>query len=277
MTCDYRVSFDLSGLAGFADVMRDSLAPALSNAVGKVAGKIAADWQENVLRAGGKGGLYAAERDAYASSIKVEFKPGDLSALVHTPYSQASEIEEGRQPRDLKEMLNTSPKVRLSAKGKRYLVIPFRHNTPGNTAHASAMPKEVFSAAKALNQSRVVGTTMRPSGLIASDPKTRKFLAVTQHVYSWGQRLPAGMAPKLKDHHTSDPYAGMVRMNTSSGKSNSSAYLTFRVMVEGSSKWIIPARPGLFIVRGVEVRGQATANTEFSTAMQSVGAAGMWG
>lgn len=36
----------------------------------------------------------------------------------------------------------------------------------------------------------------------------------------------------------------MVRMNTSSGNQRSSQYLTFRVMIEGSSGWIIPAQRG---------------------------------
>ena len=40
-------------------------------------------------------------------------------------------------------------------------------------------------------------------------------------------------------------------MNTSSGKQKSSAYLTFRVMREGSPKWIVPAKPGLRIVEKV--------------------------
>jgi len=57
-----------------------------------------------------------------------------------------------------------------------------------------------------------------------------------QNKYSWGQRLGAGM----------------VRMDTSSGKQKSSAYLTFRVMTEKQhGKWIIPAQPGRFIAKRV--------------------------
>jgi hypothetical protein len=42
----------------------------------------------------------------------------------------------------------------------------------------------------------------------------------------------------------------MVRFNTSTGKSKSSAYLTFRVMREDQTgKWIVRATPGLNIAR----------------------------
>ena len=38
----------------------------------------------------------------------------------------------------------------------------------------------------------------------------------------------------------------MVRMNTSAGKGKSSAYLTFRTMMEGSAGWITKPVPGVF-------------------------------
>jgi hypothetical protein len=40
----------------------------------------------------------------------------------------------------------------------------------------------------------------------------------------------------------------MVRMNTSAGKAKSSAYLTFRTMMEGSAGWITKPVPGVFHV-----------------------------
>jgi len=43
----------------------------------------------------------------------------------------------------------------------------------------------------------------------------------------------------------------MVRMDTSTGKAKSSAYLTFRTLAEGSPGWIQKAKPGLWILRGV--------------------------
>ncbi len=74
---------------------------------------------------------------------------------------------------------------------------------------------------------------------------------VQRLAYNWGGRLSAatlGPNPKGKV----DRYAGMVRMNTSAGKGKSSAYLTFRVMAQSSTGWIIPAKAGLKITESVE-------------------------
>jgi hypothetical protein len=59
------------------------------------------------------------------------------------------------------------------------------------------------------------------------------------------------MTPKLKPSHHSDIHAGMVRFDTSSGKQKSSSYLTFRVMGEWSSGWVVGPREGLRLAQGV--------------------------
>lgn len=93
----------------------------------------------------------------------------------------------------------------------------------------------------------VVGQTTRQSG-----QKGMQHLSVPQSIYKWGGRLPAGLAPKLKAHHASDPYAGMVRFNTSTpGGAKSSQYLTFRTMSEKSKGWIVPPQEGQKIAEGV--------------------------
>jgi hypothetical protein len=57
----------------------------------------------------------------------------------------------------------------------------------------------------------------------------------------------------------------MYRFDTGAGKARSSQYLTFRVMAEGSSGWIVPAKPGLYIARGVA----QSVQLELAQAMQS--------
>lgn len=123
--------------------------------------------------------------------------------------------------------------------GKRYLIIPFRHTL-------SSMPAAVRGGAKLLTKSQVTGMGVRQSGTGAWDIKTRAPLLVPQRKYKWGDRLPSGLALKKADHHKTDIYAGMVRMNTSAGKGKSSAYLTFRTMMEGSAGWITKPVPGVF-------------------------------
>lgn len=58
---------------------------------------------------------------------------------------------------------------------------------------------------------------------------------------SYGERLPAGMAPKLKRHHAVDIYAGMVRAEKTYVKSTQSQYTTFRTISTGSPGWIRPS------------------------------------
>ena len=53
-------------------------------------------------------------------------------------------LEKGTEPYDLKKMLYTSAKVRVSKDGKRYLIIPFRHGVPGTKMFA-AMPKDIYA------------------------------------------------------------------------------------------------------------------------------------
>lgn len=232
--------------------------PAIANAVDVVADGVRQQWQEQVYRLAPP---YC--RNEAVDSIKVS----DLSPL-HKVVSSDSRavryIEEGTPARDLKLMLKTSSRAKVSQQGKRYLSIPMRHNTPGQTATAPAMSQAVYLQASKLAPSRVTGRFLRPAingGGVA--PRL---------AYQWGDRLPAGLAPMLKPHHKTDPLAGMVRFNTSTGKSKSSAYMTFRTMSESSTGWIIPAKPGQFIARDIAARAQGVFADAISRAIANAGA-----
>ncbi len=183
----------------------------------------------------------------YIASLTIE-SSGPMQVSVYSDYEQAYNIENGQPSRDMKRMLDTSMKVRVSTSkknaGKRYLIIPFRHSL-------SSMPTAVRAAAKSLSQSSVVESGFRQSGTGAWSPKTRAPYLVPRRIYAWGDRLPAGLAMKSSAHHKTDRYAGMVRMNTSAGKGRSSAYLTFRTMMEGSSGWITKPVPGMYHIKEV--------------------------
>jgi hypothetical protein len=56
-------------------------------------------------------------------------------------------------------------------------------------------------------------------------------------------------------------------MNTSAGGGKSSAYMTFRVMSEKSSGWIVPAQPGQFLAQKVQQAIGPQAQTLFSKAI----------
>jgi hypothetical protein len=248
----YGIRFDLAPLlGGVGEAINAYVLPTVHQAVKAVASETAYRWKDAVAKAK----LWNGEKQAYIESINW-LMVGDFEAIVSATYGQADEIENGRPPRDLKKVLSTSLRTRVVKHGKhagqRYLIIPFRHNTPGNIALAQAMPKDVYSKAKRLDPSIITGTVSRLSGTGAYGLKTKKPVTVPQQTYAWGGRLAAGLRPKLQPYHATDQYAGMVRFKTGAGKGKSSAYLTFRVMGEWQTdRWIIPAKPGLYVAKGV--------------------------
>lgn len=241
---NYSISVDLAPLAQALTVTGNEIVMRISQAVAATAQAGYERWAEGIMKADG---VWSKEKQEYAESIKVR-SINAFEAEIWSDYKNAAAIETGRPAKDLKRMLDTSMRVRISAKGARYLIIPFRHNTPGHDAHADAMPQHIYAAAKSLAPSSVAGQGVRLSGLNAYLTASRMPMIVPQNIYQWGGRLKGGMAPKLKPEHHSDPFAGMVRVKTSTGGHQ---HMTFRVMSERSSGWIVPAKPGLFIARRV--------------------------
>lgn len=259
---EFRIRLQLDGLPAVRAAVYQQVYPLLTQAVSLVAQQTAINWQTAVRDAK----LWVGEKDAYAESIQVKMT-GAFSALVWTDYKLAQEIETGRPARDLKRMLDTSLKVRTSKRGQRYLIIPFRHSTPGANATGPSMPEHVYKAARKLEASSVTGMTTRLSGTGVMDIKTRDFLTVPQRIYKWGGRLPPGMmGPNAKGK--TDRFAGMVRFQEPGKKPRYSTYMTFRVMSENSRGWIIPAKPGLNIAKGVVSDMQPVAEEIFKEAVR---------
>lgn len=266
----YKVTFDLGGLLDASVAINKKVFPLLNQAVRAVTQQIAANWQEEVHKAK----LWQGERDQYAQSITWSMT-GDFSGEVVASYKFAQEIETGRPQRDLKKMLDTSHKVRTSEKGKRFLVIPMRHNVSKLKAAG------LYDIAKSLSESMVTGQSERASGEVTRlsptkgmspaknqteylmNPKTKSQMMVSKNIYNWGQRL------SNKDAGANKWARGMVRMETSTHSgSKSSAYMTFRIMMEGQKGWIIPAQPGLFIAKKVQEDIKPKAEAAFAMAVK---------
>lgn len=266
MKYNYNISIDLGGLLDSVhSVITAAVLPTVHQAVQAVAAETAYRWKDGVAKAD----LWSGEKQPYIESIRW-LMVGDFSAVVSTDYALAGDIETGRAPRDMKKMLDTSMKVRVSKDGSRYLIIPFRHNTPGKIALAQAMPSDIYRKARKLDVSSVIGMGSRPSGTGAISLKTKKAVTVPQRSYQWGGRLPAGLQDKAQSYHATDRYAGMVRFNTSAGKSKSSQYMTFRVMSEKSTGWIIPAKPGLYLAKTVSDQMALEAPKVFAEAIKQL-------
>ena len=262
----YRIKIDLSPVVGAAANLQAEIMPRITRGLERVSEITVNLWRERVRQ---QKGIWIEERKRYESSIRWDWT-SPTSTEVWTDYDVADLIENGRPARDLKKMLNTSQKVRRTEDGRRFLVIPFRHNTPGNEALAPAMSKQAYAMAKGMKLSRTTTEYQRPMGQMmsinraigmraspiqmpfASDPKTKGAVMVKATHYAWGGRLTAkALREAGMDAADVRKYAGMVRMNTSSGNQRSSQYLTFRVMIEGSNGWIIPAQPGRHIVADI--------------------------
>ncbi|EDL8063688.1 hypothetical protein CTA21_16175 [Salmonella enterica] len=268
------ITFNMGSTLDVLGVVTKEVFPYMNAAVNAVGQKVASRWAEEVYKAK----LWSGEKDLYAQSISWQMT-GDFSGHVQASYKYAKEIEDGRPSRDLKRMLGTSLKVRRTKTGSRFLVIPFRHNLKN-------MPPALAAQAKALEASKVTGMTQRRSGEITdlspkfgmrpakvqtqflSNPKTRGPMMVNQAKYQWGGRLAAGyFGPNPKGK--TDIAAGMVRMETSSGKGKSSAYMTFRIMSEKSQGWIVPPQPGQGIAKKAVDAISPQAEVLFKQAMAS--------
>lgn len=175
----------------------------------------------------------------YVQAIQIEYG-GEYSGQVVNRLPYAGYVEYGVSSFDMKKMLSTSHQVRVSKKGIRYLIIPFRHMTPGEhtkqgaqnqRATAKSMPKNIYDLAKSLAKSNVTGTYHETSKNIASPAKARNYKngipQAQRWKYNWGQRLTG----------IGGIHEGMVKMNTTGGGSQ---YLTFRVMSQKSRGWIHP-------------------------------------
>lgn len=259
----FAIKVDLSSaMAQARGIIDAAVLPLLHQAVGAVAQQGMIDWKEAITRAK----LWSGEKVPYAASVTWKMT-GAFSAEISSDYKYAEEIDNGRPARDLKKMLDTSLKVRTTKTGKRFLIIPFRHQVPGADAVGQSMPDDVYALARQLAPSRVVGMGKRLSGTGAMDVKTRKPLMVAQRKYLWGDSLQAPITMP-KRGAAPNRYTGMYKFDTSSGAQKSSAYLTFRVMSESSPGWIIPAKPGLNLVKGVTDRLQPLAEQAFAEAVK---------
>lgn len=193
------------------------------------------------------GALHSTRQDYISGIQEVDVKDG--VAVIALVGMMPNLIEQGMGLTDMHDTL-LGPNVPVVPPGERgkhpkkgggyYRAIPFRHSTPTangvtgapmgsqfggimDAAGAAKLGKDVYNAAKKLAPS-------------TSDPYKGT---------SWGGRLPAGMAPKLKESHHSDIFAGMVRMQKTYKTATQSSYMTFRTISTGSPGWIRPETPGV--------------------------------
>lgn len=251
----------------------DALSPEVTQRVlADIADAARAEW---IRIAGAE--LFTTRRDYLAGIQPVEIKPG--MAIISLVGQLPNIIEEGMDALDMHDTL-LGPNVPISEPGRYgkhlkvmpggglgyYRAIPFRHGSPGSggavgqpmgrqySGHqavedAKKLGKKVYGAAK-----KLAATTSEPMGKTA-----------------YGGRLPAGLAPKLRSHHKTDIFAGMIREEKTYEKATQSQYMTFRTISTGSPGWLRPATPGRFYSQQVGEYVQRLAPQAFAAFVEGLG------
>lgn len=220
------------------------------------------------------GRVIGSRSGAYRDSIQIR-KLGDFAYEVYADAPHARALEEGMPERDLKAMLGTSHKVRISKDGSRYLIIPFRWGTPGATTFGkTVIPQEVHDFWKPAHRagSHVVA---QQTHLVGHRIHDRQPLTVTERQYVWGHRLNRA---DLTGAGVTDPQqrrylTGMVNLRNPGGKGGAShsQYLTWRIMSDKSppGSWIAPRVEGFHPARTVADQFRPQARQAFEAAVQA--------
>ena len=177
------------------------------------------------------------------------YKGDPLELRFENDSPQALVIEEGRKQVDMLPHYLQSAKTRVNAKGKPYLIIPFRHGTPGTVSMGAAMPDEVHQVVK----SREFGASRRlPRTYFSPNIHGRP---ATRYTYKWGGRYSAGENQMLHipegKSWAAGKYEGMVKMGKQ-GSNKQTGYFTFRVASAESrlrdpNAWVLPPLAGKYV------------------------------
>lgn len=216
------------------------------------------------------GGLQSSRRDYIAAIQEVEVQDGRASvALVG---EVANLIENGQAGYDMHDTLlgQGVPVVPRGKRGKHakkdgsgfYRAIPFRHGTPGTTGAVGAAmgsqyaghegvagfaPTNAPGFAFQAGQSALLGQNVYDQA-----KKLKSTKGMPNGKVAYGGRLQAGLAPKLKEHHATDIYAGMIKSSKTYEKATQSQYTTFRTISTGSPGWMRGATEGKHYAQDVQ-------------------------
>jgi len=197
-------------------------------------------------------------RGDYTRSIKADTS-NDLVKIVYTDFPHEDEIEKGHGPIDLKPGLLSGPHAKMGKNGP-YAIVPFRHGVPTSSGQNNPMPMSVYKTMQ-----KTMSEYSDKTGASAHSRVISGGQGGASRVTEWNARLgklPDGIRSKLvsrfipgASNYTwkSGKHAGMVALQTSTGKAKSSKYMTFRVVSVNSdpSSWIVPPVPGINIRQAV--------------------------
>jgi hypothetical protein len=178
----------------------------------------------------------------YISNISTVQSLGDVRFIRLTGVLP-NMIEGGFDRFDMRDTLLQGPGVREAANGGKYRYIFFRRGAPGGKRSVN-FPKVTDLYARELGEkhAKKIGRKAHKA-MKALDPTRSNPGQKTQ----WGEALSAGMAPKLREHHKTDLFAGTYRfVQETQGGKEQSFYGNFRTISENvPDGWIHPGyKPG---------------------------------
>ncbi len=185
---------------------------------------------QEALKAAVTGTIFPGMTDAVnkpemADAIRHDY--GEFEFTVTAPEALAT-IEAGIPERDMKPAIYSGPRHRVSKKGTKYVIVPFKHN-------ASELPSVVAEMASQLTISQIIGSY--------TETRSDDGAKVKRNLYSWGSNTGNTEAhtpirvSKTGYRHKASIHSNMVKFP-------GGALVTFRTASENSDprSWIIPAK-----------------------------------
>lgn len=211
-------------------------------------------------------------RSAYINGIQpvadASSGEGGYAKVITLVGQLANALENGQRATDLHDTL-LGPNVpvvpaRQNLKGKHakkgggfYRVIPFRHQTPGSAGLHGKPLGSPYIATLGVKEAEALGQRIY---------QMAKRLAPTEGMpgqkIKWGQRLTGDVGPRLREHHHSPIYAGLVKNSKAYEKATQSTYSTFRTISSGSPGWRRKETPGLHYADAVKKFVESTLAPE---------------
>lgn len=144
-------------------------------------------------------------------------------------------LEHGDDGQDMRET-HLGENVSVAPRGQRgkhedkqggyYRYIPFRHTSPG--ASRGAVGQEMgtpYTGHQSVSDAKKLGREVYAHARSLEATRSQPGMGVR-----YGGRLSAGLAPKLRDHHKTDIYAGMIHEIKTYEKATQGQYVTFRTI-----------------------------------------------
>ena len=206
--------------------------------------------------------LHSSRFDYLEALQPIEAKPGSFTIALNTHANGKRTIvgmvEEGATSFDMHDTLLAAGAsgVKTAKDGSRYRAIRFRQKTPGagptGGAAMGSQFKDIFAAGGA--KPGATNQLMLQLGKTIHKEAKKLITAAERKAGKKGMsRLPSGLAPKMKQHHATDIFSGMVvHKQAKSGGGSQRSYSTFRMIstnADGSAK-----NPGSWRHPGMEAK-----------------------